>query len=194
MTLFPKGPTVLDRPKNPKTETQSKREIDPEEQMAGVASAIQDSFLVVIENPIVNGYTGLVLAQHFQEKRDGERYLNAIHYIRIDQANTVKEMQRYDRLIIKKGFDNIPYEFIVVGNTLLPTPSSVPYKGCFLDPAQYEMFHNQLDDENLESGPLVELMYELLAAREPKYFSLDRGGIKMPPNYASLRPSEIRLD
>ena len=195
MILFSKGRSaVLEKPlDSPQTKTETERSIDPRTQMAPTANALEDSSITVVENPIVNGHTGLVLAQHFEGKTDGERHLVDVHHLRIDQIYRV-EVQRYDRLVIRKGFDNFSYEFIVVGGNLIPSPSTICYKGCFLDPKQYEMFRGEFEDDNPDAAATVELMYELLAKREPDYFSLERGELRMPANYASLRPSEIRLD
>lgn len=178
---------VLDRDEqNPLNQTKPVLETTARE--AAVGGAMQDSSLTVIENPSLDLYIGILLAEHLRQDRLRTRLMNVEH-IRFRYEPEVPRLRHHETVTLEKGLysSNTYFHFVRTGEGLiLPAASVIAYQICPITPAQYNGFCRSL--KNLKDMKEVLLdMYRLLA-RNVQGFSLKRDGtLSLPPNYASLR-------
>jgi len=145
MTLIPRGRSlVLDRPIDPKTETRSKKQVDPRTYEAKTASAVEDSCITVVENPSIDGYTGLLLARHFTERKTGERQLTDVQYLRV-YGDVVRELVPYEMLQIQKGYHEGDFEFVpLFDGGVMRSPTKMPYIHCWITPREHGEFYDKI--------------------------------------------------
>lgn len=185
MTQLQRGSaSVLDREEYPAT-ISTDPELQPVTREVRIGSGTQDSSITVIENPLLEGYTGLLLSRYFFSRFQW-RDLIDVQHIRAGDKNNLRELQHYNRVRIDKGFDRVLYNFVTTDTGLvLPAPNVLPYEVGFITPSEYDSFHDELrGGKNVKD--VLESMYRLLAQKIPT-FSFDNGKLVLPNDYASLR-------
>ena len=167
--------------------SQTNPELEPAAGGARVGGAIQDSLITVIENPSLDLYIGILLAEHFRQDNLLTRLTNVEH-IRFRYDPEVFRLQHYKAVSVEKGFSqNMAYHFVRTdfGN-VLPAGSTPPYRICPITAAQYDEFHRSLKSGK-DIKTVLSAMYGVFAGKVPG-FSLSKDGmLVLPRNYASLR-------
>lgn len=175
---------ILDREESSPTQS-TEPELEPVAREIGIGSGTEDSSITVIENPLLVGYTGLILARRFHQRFQW-RDLIDVQHVRADDKNNVNESKHYLRVRIDKGFGHVLYNFVATDTGLiLPAPNILPYEICFIPPSDYEHFHDGLRRGRNEKD-VVEAMYRLLGQKVPT-FSLENERLVLPRDYASLK-------
>ena len=185
MTELQRGSvSVLDKEESPSTISTDPK-LQPVTREIRIGSGTQDSSITVIENPLLEGYTGLLLSRYFSSRFQW-RDLIEVQHVRADAENNLRELQHYNRVRIDKGFAHVFYNFAATDTGLfLPAPNVLPYETAFITPSEYDNFLYELHrDINVED--VLESMYKLLAQKIPT-FSFDNGKLYLPNDYASLR-------
>ena len=88
----PKESALLERKEAPNAEVETEPELEIVVQKVAVSGGLEDSSLTVVENPSVEGYLGILLSRHYEEKYGHERLGDVIH-VRIDIGGVVKELK-----------------------------------------------------------------------------------------------------
>ncbi len=178
--------TVLDRPTKEAT-TQDGVVKETETELLKTVGGIEDSSLIIIENPLVFGKTGLLACRSFEIHSMEARLFGVEHY-RIDQNQKFGTCTRksYRETIIKRGECPLPHIRMTTGNgEILPLPSVLPYQLNFISPSQYGTLKNLLGNEKFfQRG--AEMAFQIAATNSP-YFRYRNGKLEMPREYASMR-------
>jgi len=162
---------------------------------AGIGSEIGDSSITVIENPVYEGYLGLLLSRHTAKKED--RYLfTEVRRLRIDGKNLVM----YDSFAtaeLEREPDGRYNQVVLSNGVVMPPPNGMPYEVCFISNSDYDNFHNGITPNNahdvnllmrgrLNIEDVIDPMFRLLG-QNVSNFSFEDGQLSLPSNYSSLR-------
>lgn len=180
----PRGSALIIDRKEAPPESSPRPELKPVSKETEVADGTQNSTITVIENPLYEGRTGILLSESLREISQWTE-LRDVLYIRVkDVIGSLEELRKYERVVLDKGFDVVPYSFARMDIARLPAPSKLPYVKCFIEPDEYARFYGELK-EGINMRDNLKAMYELLAKKVP-LFSLD-GKFNLPKDYANLR-------
>ena len=196
------------------TPTQVHPELETVVRMMRIGGDTEDSSIVVIENPLVAGYTGLLLSRAF---RPGHMEVTLEGVLHVRESGFIVEgvPDEYEEVTIKSS-TGYNCNIVVAGGCsrerrILPNPNLIPYALCFI-PRQmpgvssqrslqlaYERFYDGISYDSLhealskpgDRSDVLKSLYRLYARAVPG-FSLGRNrGLITPRNYASLRPGIV---
>jgi hypothetical protein len=151
------------------------------EQNSDMERDVKESCIVPIENPSVDGFTGLLAARYFRDRGE-QKAFEYVLYIRADNASKMGLMD-YENVRIGRRDVASPYA-VFTGNAFIPAMSNVPFVIFQLKTDEYDRFLEGID--SVASKAVLESMYSRIAA-ELEGFSVKDRRLVFPEGYANIR-------
>lgn len=149
-------------------------------------SGFGNSSLIIVENPLVRGYTGFLVSRDFKRHPYEVELLDVGHYRVSGDKNSAKLNAKHERLSIRRQRYPVPHVRIITDSrTTLDFPSRRPYVMSLIQTGQHDTLKLMLDSEEtfLEGA---EMAFEIASEKSP-FFRYRDGKLSMPSDYASLK-------
>src|SRR3989338_806990 len=125
----------------------------------------ENSYLSIVENPVVEGNLGILLSKRFEEDQDGNPEFSNVLHLRIDGNDLVREADRYQNAtihianrLVYNGDRFCRYRYIRTNGNIIPAPSLMGYLIASINFSDYERFLNIFSDqESMEKRLLCKI-------------------------------------
>ena len=147
---------------------------------------IARSSLTVIENPSLDGYLTILMAKS-AIPYNGDKALLGVYFITADEDYNVVSQplkQSGARATTRQVGSQLLYIISDEKGISYPIASLVPHEHCRISTDEFQKFEANLSAGKLEG--MVDDMVQLIGQRV-NTFSLDKGKLVLPPNYANTR-------
>ncbi len=155
-------------------------------------SGFGSSSLIIVENPLVFGYTGFLVSRAFSSHLSEVELFDVGHYRVHEDRNSaaIKLNAEYGRLSMRRESYPVPHVRIIAdSNAILPSPSRRPYAMSLIQTGQHDALKRMLGDEEtfLEGARMA---FEI-ATKDFQIFTYRDGRLNMPRDYASFRMGRL---
>lgn len=163
-----------------------------EETQLAETSGYGNSGLIIVENPLVRGYTGFLVSRAFRRQPYEVELFDVGHYRVPEDKNpaavklAVKLNDEYERLTIRREDHPVSHVRVITdSNVTLNCPSRRPYGMSLIQTGQHDTLKRMLgDEETFLEGAEMALK---IAAENSPIFQYRNGRLLMPRDYASFR-------